>query len=122
MAPALMMRGESADTADMEQTQTIRSLRTLAPTLQVFLYLQLLDFLTTILGFRLGLSEASPFVRMLTQWGPSLGIGLSKVVAITLALTCLLLNRPRVLKLINYWYAVLVAWNLSLMILAGAVH
>ena len=33
--------------------------------LQVFFYLQVLDVLTTWLGFRIGLSEASPFIRML---------------------------------------------------------
>jgi len=31
----------------------------LSPSLQVFLYLQLLDALTTLLGFRAGLTEAS---------------------------------------------------------------
>ncbi|MCX7605249.1 MAG: DUF5658 family protein [Bryobacteraceae bacterium] len=86
--------------------------------LQVFFYLQVLDFLTTILGFRLGLSEASPFVRMLTQIGPALGVALSKLIALTLAVVCLWLNRPRVLRWINYWYAALVVWNLSLMVIA----
>ena len=32
---------------------------------QVFVYLQLLDLLTTLLGLRLGAVEASPFVRLL---------------------------------------------------------
>lgn len=90
--------------------------------LQVFVYLQVLDFLTTILGLRLGLGEASPFIRMLTQWGPAVGVALSKLVAISLAAIALWLNRQRVIHIINYWFAGLVAWNLSLMIYAVATH
>ena len=30
---------------------------------QVFVYLQLLDLLTTLVGFRMGAAEASPFIR-----------------------------------------------------------
>ena len=37
---------------------------------QIFIYLQLLDLLTTLVGFKLGASEASPFIRMLMHAGP----------------------------------------------------
>jgi len=42
--------------------------------LQIFLYLQVLDVLTTFLGFRLGLSEASgqQIVQRLQKFGPGL--------------------------------------------------
>lgn len=113
-----MQERQAADEGVMERTYTPAIQPGMSAILQVFLYLQLLDFLTTILGFRLGLSEASPFVRMLTQIGPALGVALSKLIAVTLAAACLLLNRARVLKWINYWYAALVLWNLSLMALA----
>jgi hypothetical protein len=115
-----MQQRRAADGEVMERTYTPALQPGMSTILQVFLYLQLLDFLTTILGFRLGLSEASPFVRMLTQIGPALGVALSKLIAVTLAAACLLLNRARVLKWINYWYAVLVLWNLTLMVLAVA--
>ncbi|GIU79969.1 MAG: hypothetical protein KatS3mg005_3207 [Bryobacteraceae bacterium] len=114
-----MEQRRTADGEVMERTFTPVFQPGMSAILQVFLYLQLLDFLTTILGFRLGLSEASPFVRMLTQMGPALGVALSKLIAVSLAAACLLLNRARVLKWINYWYAALVLWNLSLMVLAG---
>jgi len=52
--------------------------------LQTFLYLQVLDVLTTFLGFRMGLSEASPFIRALMGMGPMTGVLLSKVVALLL--------------------------------------
>jgi len=37
---------------------------------QIFVYLQLLDLLTTLLGFRVGAAEASPFVRLLMHVAP----------------------------------------------------
>ncbi len=84
--------------------------------LQAFIYLQLLDFLTTIVGFRLGLGEASPFIRFLMDAGPAVGVALSKLVALTLLGICLWLKRHRVIHWINYWYAGLVVWNLFLIL------
>jgi hypothetical protein len=79
---------------------------------QVFLYLQVLDFLTTLVGFKLGISEASPFVRSLMHFGPSIAVAASKIVALALAGLCVGLNRPYLVRWINYWYALLVIWNL----------
>jgi hypothetical protein len=39
--------------------------------LVLFLYLQVLDVLTTLVGFSVGGSEASPFVTALIRWGPT---------------------------------------------------
>ncbi|HTM11936.1 MAG TPA: DUF5658 family protein [Bryobacteraceae bacterium] len=80
--------------------------------IEVFLYLQVLDILTTLIGFSLGNSEASPFVRLMVHWGPFTGLVLSKIVAAGLATTCLLLRRRRLILWINYWYAAIVVWNL----------
>jgi Domain of unknown function (DUF5658) len=82
--------------------------------LHVFLYLQVLDVVTTWLGFRLGLAEASPFVRLLMHSGPLAGVLASKLVALLLGAFCVWRRRPQVIHLINYWYAALVVWNLSL--------
>ena len=84
--------------------------------LQTFLYLQVLDVLTTFLGFRMGLSEASPFIRALMGMGPMAGVLLSKVVALLLGATCVRSGRYHVIRLINYWYAALVVWNLTLIL------
>ena len=80
--------------------------------IEVFLYLQVLDILTSLIGFRLGNTEASPFVRLMFHWGPFTGVVLSKIVAVSLAFTCLLLRRRKLILWINYWYAALVVWNL----------
>jgi len=80
--------------------------------IEVFLYLQVLDILTTLIGFSLGNSEASPFVRLMVHWGPFTGLVLSKILAVGLAFTCLLLHRRKLIVWINYWYAAIVVWNL----------
>lgn len=82
--------------------------------LEVFVYLQLLDVLTTWIGLRLGLAEASPLIRHLMQFGPAAGLAASKLVAFLLAGLCVWLNRRHVVRWINYWYAALVVWNMAL--------
>jgi hypothetical protein len=77
-----------------------------------FLYLQVLDVLSTLIGFSLGNTEASPFIRFLTQWGPLAGLAASKIVAAGLAAVCLAFKKRALLRWINYWYAALVVWNL----------
>jgi len=87
-----------------------------SPSLQVFFYLQVLDVLTTWLGFRIGLSEASPFIRMLMGLGPLTALLGSKVVALGLGAVCVWSGRSHVIRWINYWYAALVVWNLALIL------
>jgi hypothetical protein len=83
---------------------------------QIFIYLQLLDFITTVLGFRLGASEASPFVRLLSHIDPSMGVALSKLLALMLGGVCVWLKKDRIISWINYWYAGLVVWNLCVIL------
>src|SRR5437879_2520782 len=52
---------------------------------QIFLYLQVLDFLTTLIGFKLGAAEMSPFVRYLLHFGPIAGVAVSKLMAVFVA-------------------------------------
>jgi hypothetical protein len=80
--------------------------------IEIFLYLQALDIMSTLIGFSLGNDEASPFIRLLIQWGPVAGLIVSKLFAAGLALLCILLKRGALIRWINYWYAALVIWNL----------
>jgi hypothetical protein len=80
--------------------------------LEVFLYLQLLDVLTTLVGFSLGNAEASPFIRLMVRWGPLAGLAASKLLAAALVLVCYRLGRVALVRWINYWYAALIVWNL----------
>jgi hypothetical protein len=84
--------------------------------IQIFLYLQVLDFLTTLIGMKMGLSEASPFIRWLMHLDPGVGLALSKLIAFALGGLCLWLNKRHLVRWINYWYAGLVIWNMTVII------
>ena len=86
------------------------------PTLSLFLYLQLLDALTTLTGFSLGAQEGSPFVQALVRWGPVIGLFACKVVALAVVAVCFWLGRPYLVRWINYWYAALVLWNVCIIL------
>lgn len=88
------------------------------PLIEVFLYLQVLDLFTTLVGFKLGLSEASPFIRLLIAAGPFMGVALSKIVAFGLGAICVATHRMKLISWINYWYAGLVVWNMCLILQA----
>ncbi len=88
---------------------------------QIFLYLQILDFLTTLVGFKMGAAEMSPFVRALVHLGPIAGVAASKLMALLMAGLCFWLDRPRLIRWITYWYAALVVWNICV-ILASPPH
>jgi hypothetical protein len=85
---------------------------------QVFIYLQLLDLLTTLVGFRMGASEASPFIRVLMHVGPAAGVVMAKVLALGLGALCIYLERTNLMRLATYWYGGLVVWNLMVMLSA----
>jgi hypothetical protein len=89
---------------------------------QIFIYLQLLDLLTTLIGFKLGAQEASPFIRTLMHTGPAMGVALSKALALGIGGFCVYTNKPHIIKWVTYWYGVLAIWNLMVMLhLAGNI-
>ena len=83
---------------------------------QIFIYLQLLDLLTTLVGFNSGASEASPFVRLMMHWGPAMGVALSKGVALALGAVCVYWKKERLMRWASYWYGGLVVWNLMVIL------
>jgi len=85
---------------------------------QVFVYLQLLDLLTTLLGFRMGAAEVSPFIRLLMHMGPGLGVVLSKVVALALGGWCVYCKKQHLIRAVTFWYGGLVVWNLMILLTA----
>ncbi len=80
--------------------------------LETFLFLQILDFLTTLIGMRIGGGEMSPFIAWLMRMtDPVAGLTLVKLLGCGLAGLCLYLKRPRVIHLVNYLFAAFVLWN-----------
>ena len=87
---------------------------------QVFIYLQVLDVLTTLVGFKLGAAEASPFIRVLMHIGPAAGVVVSKVVALSIGAICIYTGKQHLIRWITYWYGGLVVWNLMVLLAAPA--
>jgi len=85
---------------------------------QAFVYLQILDFITTLIGFKLGASEASPFIRMLMHAGPVAGVAASKLIALLLGAICVYRKKYHLIRWATYWYGGLVVWNLIVILSA----
>lgn len=88
----------------------------------IFVYLQVLDLLTTLVGFRLGAAEASPFIKVLMHFGPAAGVVLSKLFALGLGGVCVYLKKDHIVRWITYWYGGLIVWNLAVMLGAAGSH
>ncbi len=87
-------------------------------TVQIFIYLQLLDVLTTLLGLKVGAHEASPFIQMLMHSGPVAGVVVSKMLALGLGGICIYAKKHHLIRWISYWYGGLVVWNLMVLLAA----
>jgi len=87
-----------------------------APSLTVFVALQTLDILTTLIGLRAGAQEASVFIGRLMTVGPVAALLISKILGVALVCTALKFRRPRVIVFLNYWFAAVVSWNLLLIL------
>jgi Domain of unknown function (DUF5658) len=87
------------------------------PSLTVFVVLQVLDILTTLMGLEMGAQEASMFLGQLMRVGPVAALLIAKIMAVLLVATALKFKRPRVVVFLNYWFAVLVSWNLVMILI-----
>jgi hypothetical protein len=84
--------------------------------IEIFFLLQVFDVMTTWLGFRVGLAEASPFIQYLMHFGTLAGLLGSKLVAFGIGGYCVWRRRFSIIRVINYWYGALVLWNLALIL------
>jgi len=87
-----------------------------------FIYLQLLDVLTTMAFLVAGVREMNPLIRLLTESAgtPLAGLIIAKGLAAALALFCWKSDRRRLLLRANVFYAALVAWNLVALLMRAA--
>lgn len=86
-----------------------------------YAYLQLLDFLSTLAFLINGLREANPVVAWLIEAAPTplAGLAIAKLGALGLGVVAWRLGRAKLLARINVLFALVVAWNLLALILAG---
>ncbi len=101
----------------MTPFRTLKVLPT--PSLTVFVALQVLDILTTMLGIHMGASESSFFIRRLMVAGPVGALLISKLFAVVLVLIALKMRRPRVVVFLNFWLIAVVGWNLLMIVITG---
>lgn len=90
-----------------------------------FVYLQLLDILTTVAFLMQGVAEGNPVIRWVLGLGqnPIQSLILVKAASVALAVYCVVRSRHRVLRIANFFFAALVAYNLVVIILtAPALH
>ena len=82
--------------------------------MNTFILLQLLDLLTTWLVIRNGGREGNPFTLWLIQPFDSIWLGFFIIKAIATAMA-FMINRtyPKMLKAVNLWFMMVVAWNTS---------
>jgi hypothetical protein len=92
------------------------------PSLTVFVALQVLDILTTLLGLQMGAEEGSMFLGSLMSVGPVAALLIAKIIAVLLVAVALKFKRPRVVVFLNYWFAAVVSWNLAIILLTQLTH
>lgn len=99
------------------------SARSTVGILMAFIYLQLLDGLTTIAFIMYGVGEANPIVRwfMREASNPVGGLFLIKLLAVMLAICCVSFSRHGVVRKVNVFFAVVVAYNVVALIMAAPV-
>jgi hypothetical protein len=90
-----------------------------APSLTVFVILQVLDIFTTLVGLRMGAGESSMFIGRLMQVGPVAALLIAKLFAVVLVMIALKVHRPRTVVFLNYWFAAVVSWNLVMIVISG---
>ena len=86
-----------------------------------FVYLQLLDVLTTIAFLLQGVGEGNPIVRWVIHNGPH-PIGslfLMKAVAVAMAIVCVYRHREGLLRKVNIFFAIVVLYNLAVLIITS---
>ena len=86
-----------------------------------FIYLQLLDILTTIAFMMQGVGESNPIVRWAIREGPHpiWALVMLKGGAVLLALFCLYRSREKLLRKVNVFFACLIVYNLVALILSN---
>jgi hypothetical protein len=86
-----------------------------------FVYLQILDLMTTLAFLANGAMEGNPFVRFLMQntAHPVLGLLVAKCIAVTLGMMAWRTGRLRSLRKANVFFALLVVWNLIVTIISA---
>jgi hypothetical protein len=81
----------------------------------LFLFLQLADFVTTVIALQLGGAEVNPIVRHFMSGNPLEGLLVAKVLALAIGMGCLFSNKLRAMQVANLAFSGIVAWNVAIL-------
>jgi hypothetical protein len=87
----------------------------------LFLFLQALDVITTLIGLRMGASEGSIFVARLMYVGPVTGLLIAKGFGLLLMVAAIALANRRIFVWLNFWFTGIVTWNLIVILGKGLI-
>jgi hypothetical protein len=92
----------------------ITAIRTQTNTLAIFIALQCLDVLTTLIFLSKGMAEGNPLMgfALSSAHAPWLGLVASKMIAVMIGHYCYRNGRFRLLRRANAGYSLVVGWNL----------
>ncbi len=90
-----------------------------APSLALFVGLQMLDILTTVIGLHMGAGESSTFIGRLMRVDPMAALLIAKLFAAALVAIALKMRRPRAVVFLNFWFVGIVSWNLAMIVITG---
>jgi hypothetical protein len=90
---------------------TLVPLSALMTPFRVFLALQLLDVATTLVVLKLGGAEQNPLIREFLDFGPALGLTLSKALVLGLAGLVVSRGKLKIIRLANAAFGFVVIWN-----------
>jgi hypothetical protein len=90
-----------------------------APSLALFVGLQMLDILTTVIGLPMGAGESSTFIGRLMRVDPMAALLVAKLFASALVAIAIKMRRPRAVVFLNFWFAAIVSWNLAMIVITG---
>jgi len=80
--------------------------------IMVFVCLQALDVITTLIGIRIGAQEANIVVARLMDLGPTTGLLVAKLLGILMIIAVFVRGKVRLIRFLNFWFAGIVTWNL----------
>jgi len=82
--------------------------------LTLFIILQLMDFLTTLVAIAMGGAEQNPLVQAFFTLPPVYGLALSKLVVISIAVAGYYVGKHRGIRTANYAFSAIIIWNISI--------
>lgn len=82
-------------------------------TLLLFLALQVLDVVTTIVALAMGGAEKNPLMAQIMAFGTIRSLIVSKLLVLGLAAAFILIKKTKAVQLANVVFALIVIWNIT---------